>query len=282
MRSYSSLLVFETLFDSVQPGNTDFDSLARQIFHPQLRVVEHDCGTRLGETVDVNFEAEGRIELATGLPISRDRIVELLSQGVYTVQTRTLSTCISEEGVCAECYAASRPLEPVPAIDSVVTIDPMHDRGTEVLYASGASGTFTLGTDADSYDHLLLFVNGQIQDPASYSVDGTTLRLVQSVPAGTNMVARFITETRAPFMLWLAGTYSGSLLGVKALPGPMLPIRSLLLRQLIPDGLVDLLIESTKKMSSVPPSMVEYVDRTEDRLERALFLIALRVIYSNV
>lgn len=282
MRSYSSLLIFETALDSIHTSDAGLNSLVRHVFYPQFRVVEHDCNTHLGETVDVNFEAEGRIELATGLPISRDRIVYLLSQGIYTVQTRTLSTCISEGGICAKCYAASRPLEDVPEVDDIVTVRPLYDRSTEVLYTSGTTDLLTLGTDSDSYEHLLLYVNGQLQDTSTYSVEGTSLRLTSPVPSGTNLVVRYITETRVPFMLCLAETYAGSLLGLKPLPRPLLPVRGLLLNHQIPEGLVTMLIEDAKKSGVIPPSMLEYLGNIEDKLERALFLMTLRSIYSNV
>lgn len=282
MRSYSALLVFETVFDSVATTGTDLDSLVRYVFEPRLTVQEEDCGTRLGETVDVNFEIEGKIELATGLPISRDRIIDLLSRGVYTTQVRTLSTCITHNGVCAACYAASRPLEPIPEVNSVVTISPVYDRATETIYVPGATDRLTLGVDQDSYTTLLLFRNGVLQDPSTFTVDGTRLQLSQPLPANSYLVARYVTETRVPHMLWLANTYSGSLLGMKPLPGPLLPVRSLLLTDTIPEGVLDNLVEGSKNLTAIPPNMLEYLGSTKDKLEKSLFLIALRTIYGNV
>lgn len=282
MRSYSSLLVFETVFDSVSSSDLALASLVRYVFQPSFTVLEEDCHTRLGETIDVNFEAEGKIELATDTPLSRDRITTLLSQGVYKVQVRSLSTCITPYGVCASCCKASRPLLPRPAVEDVVQIEPLYERDTEVLYTSGPTTTFTLSVDSESYTTLLIYKNGVLQDPSTYTVNGYSLQMSTTVPKDSYLVVRYVTNTRVPFLLWLANTYCGSLLGVKSLPGPMLPVRSLLLTDYVPESIVNDLVEDTKNMSAIPPNMLEYLDSIEDRLEKALFLIALRTIYGNV
>ncbi|HET8685565.1 MAG TPA: hypothetical protein VFM18_02735 [Methanosarcina sp.] len=282
MRSYSSLLVFETVFDSIQDADTDSASLARHIFYPQVEVVEQDCGTHLGETIDLNFEAEGRVELATGLPLSRDRITQLLGQGVYSVQIRTLSTCNSVGGVCAKCYAASRPLEAMPAVGSLVTIRPIYEKSTEIVFLNGDSTKFPISLTTDSYDFALVYINGQLQDTSTYFTTDTTLTFSTAIPAKTNIVVRYFAETKSPFMLWLADSYSGSLLGMKALPSPLLPIKSLLLTTQVPEGILQIVLDKTKKSTVIPPNMLEYLDTVPDNLEKALFLIALRSIFSNV
>lgn len=281
MRSYSSLLVFESVFDSMDQIDRDLVSLANQVFSPTVRIVENDCGTLLGELIDVNFEAEGRVELATDLPISRTRIIDLLSNGVYQVFVRTLATCISEGGVCAKCYAASRPDAPPKSVGDRVEVTPVFERSTEVLYTSAPTSALPLSVPSDSYESILLFSNGVLLPSSSYNVTGDTLQLVSPVPSDTYLVARYLTTTRAPYLLYLAETYSGSLLGVKALPRPLLSIRPKLLVDNISEGLLEDVVQATKKFKAIPPNMLEYLSNTHDTLEKTLFVIALRTIYAS-
>lgn len=281
MRSYSSLLVFESVFDSMDQVDKDLVSLANQVFSPTVRIVEDDCGTLLGEMIDVNFEAEGRVELSTDLPLSRTRIIDLLSNGVYQVFVRTLATCISDGGVCAKCYAASRPDASPKAVGDRVEVAPLFERSTEVLYTSAPSDSLSLSVPSDTYESILLFRNGSLVPASSYTVDGDTLQMSEPVPADTYLVTRYITTTRAPYLLYLAETYSGSLLGIKALPRPLLSVRPKLLVENISQGLLEDVVQVTKKFKAIPPNMLEYLSNTHDALEKALFVIALRTIYAS-
>lgn len=282
MRSFSSLLVLETLLDSVASSDPILNSVVNQVFQPHVRIVERSCSTRLGEPVDVNFEAEGKVELATGQRLSRSRIEALLGRGVYRVATRTLSTCVSGGGVCAACYAASRPLEEVRDVNDIVVVHPLFDKGSEVFGPLAPREVVSLGLDPDSYTSLLVFVNGEPLDPSEFSVSGSSLTVIRTLPINSYIVVRYQSVTRVPYMFWLANTYSGSLLGVKALPAPLLSVRSLLLTELVANSPLETLLDETRALSSIPEGMLEFASHTQDKLERALFLISLRAIYDNV
>lgn len=280
MRSYSSLLVFENVFDSTSTTDSVIADLCQRLFYPQVEIVEDYCHTLLGEEKEVNYELEGYIELSTGEQITRARIEELLSQGTYVVRVRSLSTCSSEGGVCAKCYHSSRPDEAYPDVGSFVTVAPLFVKSSEVL-VTDASNSVALTLDQDSYDSVLVYGANTLQPSSSYQISGTTLTFTSGpVTPNTAVVVRYRSDTKAPFMLWLADTYSGSLLGVKALPGPLLPLPSLQLRSLIPEHQVDALVEALSSSSSrAPENLVEYARGTPDLLEKALFCIALRTIY---
>ena len=88
--------------------------------------------------------------------------------------------------------------------------------------------------------------------------------------------------TRGPFLSWLADTYAGSMLGMKALPSPKLPLRKRLLSGLVPNSMVELLGSQLSNLRGVPAEAISYLDNIKDPLEKALFVIALFSIYLNV
>lgn len=283
MRSYSALLVLENVFDSIDTSDLILSDLCQRIFHPKVEIVEDYCHTLLGEEIDVNYEIEGYIELSTGESLTRTRIEELLSFGIYKVRIRSISTCISEGGVCAKCYHSSRPDEPYPEIGSIVTVDPIFVKSTEVLILDSRL-TLSLSLDSDSYDSLLVYCNQGLQPSSSYTVDGTSLVFNDtSLLPGTPVVVRYQSITTVPYMLWLADTYSGSLLGVKSLPGPLLPVSPLRLVETLPEYLLEPLLSALSSDSSMAPgNLVEYAHTIQDSLEKSLFCIALRTIYDAV
>lgn len=283
MRSYSALLVLENVFDSIDTSDLMLSDLCQRIFYPNVEVVEDYCHTLLGEEVDVNYEVEGYTELSTGESITRSRIEELLSLGIYRVRIRSLSTCISEGGVCAKCYHSSRPDEPYPEVGSVVIIEPLFVKSTEVLVLDSRR-TLPLSLESDSYDGLLVYCNQGLQPSNSYTVEGTTLTVTDtSILPGTPVVVRYQSITTVPYMLWLADTYSGSLLGVKSLPSPLLPVPPLRLEQSLPDYLLEPLLDTLSSDSSMTPgNLVEYAHTISNVLEKSLFCIALRTIYDAV
>lgn len=280
MRSYSALLVFENVFDSVDLTDHVLADLCDHVFYPRVKIVEDYCHTLLGEEVDVNYEVEGYIELATGEVITKSRIEELLSIGVYKVRIRTLSTCTSEGGVCAKCYQSSRQDEPYPEVGSMKTIAPLFVKSTEILFVD-SQNSLTLTLSEDSFDKALIYCNETLYTQEDYTVSGNRLTFTSATIAeGSYAVVRYISDTKVPFMLWLAGTYSGSLLGINTLPRPLLPIRSLLLSSQIPEYSTSRLLDVLKDDSSrAPGNLVEYAESTPDLLERSLFSIALRTIY---
>jgi hypothetical protein len=283
MRSYSSLLVFEDIFDYVPNQNKDVTSLASMIFTPNVPIVTNDCQTTLGLFQTVNYELEGAIELATGEVISRDRIDELLFHGTYEIATRTLSTCIAPNGVCQACYAASNQRETsIPAIGDRVTIQPEYYSSTDVIKASAGENKWTLTAVDGTYQFTYIYVDGVLQNTNSYSIANSTLTFNTPLSADNNVVVHYSSYNRAPYLVYLAKTYSGSMLGMKALPSQQLPIRSLLISSIIPQNKLELVVEYTKEVSMIPEDYRTYIDSVNDTLEKSLYTIAINCIFANV
>lgn len=258
-------------------------NLATTVFTPNIPIVENDCGTTLGKFETVNYEAEGYVELATGLILSKARINQILSQGIYEVATRHLSTCISSGGVCKTCYVATYPDQPIPSVGDRVVILPEYVLAAEVLTITTGVTSYPLNGQPDTYSKTFVYSEGlRLQTPANYSISNSVLTLTVPPTHDTSMVVHYVDQDLTPFLVWLAETYSGSVFGMKALPRQNLPIRSLLLSSLITENRLQLVSEAIKNYPNVPSSQLEYLDSIEDPLEKSLYILALYSIYSNV
>jgi hypothetical protein len=280
MRNYAALLVLENVYDYVPTSNQDLVNFANSIFTPNVQVVTPDCGTTLGSIQTVNFDLEGEVELATDQVISFDRIVQLLSAGTYTIATRTLDTCIAPGGVCQLCYAASRQNNPFPAVQSRVVIEPEYTITTTVVPTADNTTVYTLDLSVGQYTNAYVYLNGILQPSSAYTITTDQITFNTAPPEGINVVVRFTAYNKSPFVSWLANTYAGSMFGMKALPSQPLMLRSLLLESLISDAILNILIEYTSQITLIPANFVTYMSQIKNKLEKALYMIALNCVFT--
>jgi hypothetical protein len=280
MRNYSSLLVFEDIFNYIPSGFPDLVSLASMIFTPNVPVVSTDCGTTLGYWQTVNYQLEGAIELATGEVISRAMIDTLLAAGTYSIATRSVSTCIAPGGVCQACYHASNQADPVPAVNSRVTIKPEYPVTTDVIAGQVGVSTYDLTPADDTYQWAYVYIQGVLQPVSSYTILNSVLTFNTPLAYANNIVVHYTSLNTSPFLVYLAKTYSGSMLGMNPLPAPLLPLRSLLIESLISQSKLQLVIGYTSEISTIPEQFVTYIDSIADSLEQALYVIAINCIFA--
>jgi hypothetical protein len=283
VRTYTGILLFEDLFDNVPDGYADIQNLARSIFTPTVSIVETDCRTTLGKFEIANFPIEGLVELATDIRLSQARISQILSGGVYEVATRHTSTCISKGGLCAKCYAATYPADPVPKVNDFVTVRPEYVVTSEIVETKLDVKTYVTTTDPTTYIKHYAFCGGVLLTPGTdYLLVNGVLTLLVAPTDSHNIVFRFIKLDTNPFLIWLAQSYSGSIFGIAPIISLSLPLRSLLLSSLMSENRLQLIGESIKQIASIPQPYAEYIDQIKDPLEKALYMIALYCIYSNV
>ncbi len=282
MRSYSGLLVLEQLFDTLNPDNSDVATLAGSIFRPNIVIVETDCRTTLGKFETVNYEIEGLTELSTDEVLSRARIDEILGGGTYNIATRHTSTCISKDGICKKCYEATYPKAAQVNVQDRVTVYAEFIVNNQVIQATPGVLTYTLDTNQADFDQVYVFSEGLLLTDTQYTISGNTFTLTNPVLSDVNIVVRPIRIDLSPFLVWLAGTYAGALLGMKPLPTQKLPLRSLFLTSLLSENRLQSVIEIVKEDQRIPTVYSAYAEKISDRLERALFLLALYGIYQNV
>ncbi len=283
MRTFSGSLLLENIFDFIPETVGDIYKLSMSVFEPNVLIVSADCATTLGKFETINFEAEGLTELATEEVLSEERITELLSDGVYTAATRHTSTCIAKKGICIKCFKATFPDQAIPKINDRVIIKPEYLVNAELIHVVTGTVEYSVITTEDLYDKYYVFSEGLLlEDNVDYTIVGTTVTLLETPITDKNLVVRFIKLDRVPFLNWLAGTYSGSLLGLKALPAELLPVRSLFLSSTLLENRLQLIGEYIKDSNKVPTEYCEYIDQIKDPLEKALYMLAIFSIYYNV
>lgn len=285
MRTYSALLLFENLFDSIPTDSPDMVNLSRAILEPNVQIVERDCGTTLGKFETVNFELEGTTELATGLPLSKSRIEYLLSQGIYELATRHTGTCISKDGVCVKCFSGTYPLHKVPSVNDRVDITPLYLVNSEVIAIKQGGTQYSIETDSAMFDTSYLYSDGVLLiegEDKDYTLKDNTITLRVVPTKDYTMVLKTLRRNTFPFIVWLANTYSGSIFGMDPLPAQALPLRTLFLSSLLDENRLQLVSEYVAQLDSIPEGYVDFAATVKDPLERGLYLLALYCVYSNV
>ncbi len=284
IRSYANDILFETVFDSLPDNNTTLSRLADQIFSPRLTLTESDCGTTLGKVIPLTYEAVGYVELTTGNALSLTRIRELLDQDLYTVSVRSTSSCIAKEGLCQACYHASRQYAPNSYLGESIVLQPEFVVGADAIPVEPEAVSVNLSTSSEYYETLYLYYEDSLLNPNLYSISGTVLTFNEPLPGleEDQVTARFTTTTRSPFMSWLATTYSGAMLGLKGLPFQSLPLKRSKYASLVPGSVVESLAESAYSLKEIPDEVLSMIGLVRDPFEKALYVMALLGIYSNV
>lgn len=285
MRTYSALLLFENLFDSIPTDNPDMVNLSLSIMEPNVQIIEKDCGTTLGRFETVNFELEGTTELATGLPLSRSRIEYLLSQGIYEIATRHTSTCISKDGVCTKCFVGTYPLQKIPVVNDRVNIYPLYLVNSEIIAVKQGGTQYSIETDSAMFDTSYLYHEGVLllEGPdKDYTLENSILTFKVTPDKDYTMVLKTLRRNTFPFIVWLANTYSGGIFGMEPLPAQALPLRTLFLSSLLDENRLQLVSEYVAQLEAIPEGYVDFAATVKDPLERGLYLLALYCVYSNV
>lgn len=156
VRSYGNSLLLQNVFNmEVLPAeDRDIFDFAKKILHPTLDVVESDCGTLLGRRVKLVQSTLGNIELGEEVPVTGQRLNELIAGGYTVVRTRDLSACVATGGVCASCARGTLTRRGLPTGDiSGRIMVPTTPRSAQNYVANSYSGSL-LGYEPIDSDPL--------------------------------------------------------------------------------------------------------------------------------
>lgn len=282
IRQYSGLLLFEDVLDFVPRTDPEIFSLSELIMNPNVPIVEHDCGTTLGKREQLGYDSEGKVELATDMILTQDRIVHLLSQGKYNVAVRATSHCISEGGVCEKCFEASYPGHGSVSVGDRVNIQPEYIFQTQVIFGNIDEDNWPTTLQPQFYDFAIVWCDGEIMSPDQYIFSDEAFFLNDILTEPKVISIQYRVLDRRPFLYHLADTYSGSLIGMRPLPSPPLPLRKSLIESFITPEKLDAVVESTNRINNIGPDIQEYLGGVRDPFEKALFAIVLNCIYNQV
>lgn len=289
MRSITSTILFEEALDLIPTGQTAVQSSVVRLLQPYVTIDPNvtDCGTKLGEKQLISLGLIGRVELATGLVINRARLNAASTSGMTSIFLRSMSTCISPNGVCKKCWEATRQYDTV-SLGSTYQVTPEFIVQTETFEALVGQTVWPISYDSSQYDTIYIYSSTGLMAPSSYTISGSTVTFLAAPPAdsGTgagsavaSITVRYAVKTYVPFVHWLAATYSGSLMGMSKLPVQYLPIRQDLHESLLPVGETDLLEARLLGSPLTPPSVAAWLSKVEGLLERAVFVSLLNALY---
>lgn len=278
MRSYANSLLMEDILPYIDAESPGTYSVVNSLLRPRIKIVEEDCGTLLGKVVDLKSTSEGLIELENEDPLTKARINELLSKGIYQVRTRDLGKCTSKGGVCRKCYASS----PIYRFDTA-TVGSVKKLNDEYVFSTitlkGQSLSFRLGKTPTDYSRVIVFKNNQLVDSSTYSIFNDKITFESALLPLENYVVFFVKDTNNLLLNYVSETYSGSLLGLSPLLDSYLPVPLTVLRDQLSEEMITYMRLEVEGLPQAPESFLKYSETIPDKLEKALFLIYLHAIY---
>jgi hypothetical protein len=281
MRDYSSLFLLEDLLDYIPTTDPLLQRFVESVVQPSVQVITSDCLTTIGKLTKINFNIEGYIEIATDDPLNTARLNTLISAGKTTVAVRDLYNCIAPGGICQRCYEGTYPDKTIPVVGGFASLPPEYNFDTDLFLGNGDKFEFHLSLEEGAYLKAIVFNEG-VRLTTGYTIDGSTLTLDTPLDNGDILNVRFYKLTTQPFMAWLAGTYTGSMLGLKPLVIDNIHIRPSLASSLYTQEDLNLVKKKLEPYKAIPSNYLSYADSVTDEFEQALFLSTAYCLYANV
>lgn len=295
-RSFANFLLFEDLFDNLDQTNLTLVTLANQIFAPYVTIVQENCGTKSGKLIDVTPSINGQVKLIFNGVLNPDRTIPLsyrisntdintwLGASLYTTRVRELHNCTSLGGVCGVCYASTFNTA-APEVGTQVQIKNQYILHTDSHLTSSSVDTYSISSDPATYHFLQVYLgNVLLEENTDYTLasDSLSLTLTSMPTTGNYLTINSIIYSNKPFLSYLAGTYSGSALGISSITQQPTTLPLGFIDRNISEGQLMLLYDQVKNNSYVDQTTLDFYNSTRNRLEKALFLITVASIYNDI
>lgn len=265
MKSYANFLLLENLLYNISSTVPSIKALAESIFNPRIAVVEEDCEPNIATRMSINAV----LTTPWATPIGTTRYMyeylldvygdfldpvelsALLAAGEETeVMVRHSGSCNSTGGICRVCLYANM------IASTANVVDP------------------STGTVLTRY----------YDDPPEFETEVQVPAVGQYgyLAGSLGKVKPFFQPSQRAYFAWVANTYTGSLLGVNAYDNFPLPVKNSTARDLINDNLLSSAAGELSRISNVPSNYIDYVDKLEDKLEKAMSIIVLYCVYGGL
>lgn len=255
MRSFSSFLLLENLMYAVPSTLPSLKAIAERLFRPTVKLIEDDCETKIGLNRGVRaltsvlwtpvsgvsrLPYEYMVNL-DGSTITPTQLLDLVSTGVDTIKVRHPSTCVSQGGICRKCYYSSLLLSTSDYVDpSNVVVYNYHD--SPPLYSEVA-----------------------------IPVVGASVTLRTAI----GDVKPFAQPSQRAIFSYIAGTYTGAILGVGSFDNFPLPLKPSLMSKLINRNLLDRAFGELASLKDIPGTYLRFIESIEDPFEKAASVVSL-------
>lgn len=167
-------------------------------------------------------------------------------------------------------------MDVVANVGDVLPAESAYVLDTQVLRLTSPTSAVDLKNPQNSFYKLRVYVDGKLKPSTSYAVSGSDLTLY--TPATSQIVIKYVSNTRTPFFYDLAAKYFGSLMGVRPLSVVRLPLKKTLYEQLTPKEDIDELVEKLRN-TDAPPEAVEYLVACKSPLEKSIGALLLASLF---
>ena len=201
MKTFANFLYMGNLLAQCPEGNAVITGAYNRVFKPLIKIIEEDCGTKVGEVRDATIKSVGLLEVykdqmsVTNVPITPARIQHITSSTARTkVNVRTLRSCTSEGGVCRKCLHASYQWID-PTFDRLMVMSVGDYPPMTLVPAVGQSHRFDF-TGASSgllLSYLAKTYNGSLLGMKSY--------FLQDIPVRPDLLRSYVPENVASFLI---------------------------------------------------------------------------------
>lgn len=182
MRSFANFIYFGNTYLPINFGNAYVKGAYDRIFKPLVKIVEEDCGTKLGATQAVNEKVIGRLELSNSdTPIAAgagNRYQYLLQNLIPFVQTRAVSSCTSIGGICRKClWGSYEYIDPNWSTNRLVLDNPANYPSLSTIPAVGSQFKFDFTSDPTPFQsYIARTYSGSVMGIKTYLNDTLPLK----------------------------------------------------------------------------------------------------------
>ena len=182
MKTYANFLYLGNLLAQCPDTNPVIYGLYTRLFKPTIKIVEEDCGTKVGQIrpiIPTSNKSVGYIELSNlDTPMTPVRIRTLLANTPLTsFRVRLLPACTSTGGICRKClWASYEYIDPLFNRNDIVGTVDYPNISTVPTVGQSVSFDFTLAKSTLFLSHLVNGYSGSLLGMKSYLLDGLPLR----------------------------------------------------------------------------------------------------------
>lgn len=182
MKTYANFLYLGNLLAQCPDTNPVIYGLYNRLFKPTVKIVEEDCGTKVGQVrplIPTSNKSVGYIELSNlDIPMTPVRIKTLLANTTLTsFRARVLPACTSEGGICRKClWSSYEYINPLFDRNTIVNTVDYPSIATVPNVGESINFDFTLAKSTLFLSHLVNGYVGSLLGMKSYLLEGLPLR----------------------------------------------------------------------------------------------------------
>lgn len=201
MKTFANFLYMGNLLAQCPEGNAVITGAYNRVFKPRVKIIEEDCGTKVGEVREATTKSVGLLEVyndqtgTSNVPLIPSRLKYINATLKKTkVNVRTLRSCTSVGGVCRKCFHASYQwIDPLFDRLSLTTVGEYPKMGLVPEVGQSYVFDFTGVNSGLILSYLSKGYSGSLLGMKSY--------LVQDIPIRPDLLRSYVPENISSFLI---------------------------------------------------------------------------------